>query len=171
LMHIETGGRTDGMVRTALLLVKAGTGRRRLSAMKRARELVGKDAGLLELPAETAREIIRRQSYIVDFEPERALSTLPVLLKSREDRRITLALLDRLEGEMEANDEQRELLGRIRRLLSANASEEEATAKASVLTLAEKPSTGRRAASIGQGSTHRSRKPRRVRQTSERSVR
>ena len=37
LARIEEGGRTDAMVRAALLLMKVGTGRRRLSAMKRAR--------------------------------------------------------------------------------------------------------------------------------------
>src|SRR5215211_3503642 len=35
LSHIEEGNRTKAIVRTALLLAKAGTGRRRLSAMKR----------------------------------------------------------------------------------------------------------------------------------------
>ena len=59
--------------------MKAGTGRRRLSAMKRARELVGKDVGLVDMPPEAAREIIREQSYIVDFEPEKALVALPKL--------------------------------------------------------------------------------------------
>src|SRR5918995_1502115 len=37
LARIEEGSRTDAIVRAALLLMKVGTGRRRLSAMKRAR--------------------------------------------------------------------------------------------------------------------------------------
>ena len=86
--------------------------------MKRARELVGKDAGLLDLPADAARKIIRQQSYIVDFEPERALSTLPNLLKTSEDRRVTLDVLARLESQIEANPQQIQLLGEIRRVLS-----------------------------------------------------
>ena len=76
LSHIEDGDRTKAMVRAALLLMKAGTGRRRLSAMKRTRELVGRDIGLLDITAEAAREIIREQSYIVDFEPAKALAAL-----------------------------------------------------------------------------------------------
>jgi pimeloyl-ACP methyl ester carboxylesterase len=118
LSHIEEGTRTAAIVRTALLLMKAGTGRRRLSAMKRTRELVGKDVGLIDMPAEAAREIIREQSYIVDFEPERALAALPKLLSTPEDRRITLDLLARLEGKIEANPKQTALLGDIRRLLT-----------------------------------------------------
>ena len=117
LSHIEDGDRTAAMVRTALLLMKAGTGRRRLSAMKRTRELVGKDIGLLDMPAEVARGIIREQSYIVEFEPEKALAALPKLLPTQEDRRIVLDLLDRLEGRIEANPKQAALVGEIRRLL------------------------------------------------------
>jgi hypothetical protein len=117
LSRIEEGDRTRAIARTALLLMKAGTGRRRLSAMKRVRELVGKDAGLLDLPADLAREIIREQSYIVELAPEQALAALPKLVTTRDDRRFTLGLLDRLEGEIEANPQQRALLGEIRRLL------------------------------------------------------
>jgi pimeloyl-ACP methyl ester carboxylesterase len=118
LSHIEEGDRTKAMVRTALLLMKAGTGRRRLSAMKRARDLVGKDIGLVDMSAEAAREIIREQSYIVDMEPVKALMALPKLLRTSEDRRRLLDLLAQLEGKIEANDKQITLLGEIRRLLS-----------------------------------------------------
>jgi hypothetical protein len=120
LSHIEDGDRTKAMVRTALLLMKAGTGRRRLSAMKRARKLVGNDIGLLDMPAEAARAIIREQSYIVDFEPVKALLALPNLLRTSDDRRGLLDLLDRVEGRIEANAKQTALLGEIRRLLSDN---------------------------------------------------
>jgi hypothetical protein len=118
LSHIEEGNRTQGIVRTALLLAKAGTGRRRLSAMKRVRELVGRDVGLLEMPEDLAREIIREQSYIVELEPEKAIAALPKILANPEDRRITLDLLDRLEGEIEMNPQQISLLGEIRHLLA-----------------------------------------------------
>jgi pimeloyl-ACP methyl ester carboxylesterase len=118
LAHIEEGDRTKAMVRTALLLMKAGTGRRRLSTMKRARELVGREIGLLDMPAEAAQEIIRSQSYIVDFEPVKALTALPKLLRTSADRRKMLDLLDRVEGQIEANEKQLILLGEIRRLLT-----------------------------------------------------
>ena len=118
LSHIEDGDPTKAMVRAALLLMKAGTGRRRFSAMKRVRELVGQDIGLLELPTEVARQIIREQSYIVDYEPVKALMALPKLLRRSADRRKMLDLLDRLEGRIEANEKQVTLLGEIRRILS-----------------------------------------------------
>lgn len=118
LSHIEDGGRTKAIVRTALLLMKAGTGRRRLSAMKRARQLVGQEIGLVDMPVEEARAIIREQSYIVDFEPVKALSALPKLLPTAHDRRSVLKLLDGMETRIEANAKQIALLNEIRRLLS-----------------------------------------------------
>src|SRR5918993_809460 len=137
LTHIEDGDRTKAMVRTALLLLKAGTGRRRLSAMKRARDLVGKDIGLLDMSTEAAREIIREQSYIVDFEPVKALVALPKLLRTSEDRRGLIDLLDRVEGRIEANAKQITLLGELRRLLSEEETGGEAKDGPITVTLAQ----------------------------------
>jgi pimeloyl-ACP methyl ester carboxylesterase len=121
LAHIEEGDRTDAIVRIALLLTKLGTEPRRLSVMKRVRELVGEDLGLVDLPGDLVREIIRDQSLIVDFEPERALATLPKLLAAPEDRRFTFDLLGRLKGKVEANAQQVALVAEMRRLLSEEA--------------------------------------------------
>ncbi len=118
LARIEEGDRTEAMVRAALLLMKAGTGRRRLSTMKRARELVSRDFGLLDMTTEAARKVIREQSFIVDFEPVKALTALPKLLRTSADRRRLLDMLDHLEGQIEANPKQITLMGEIRRLLA-----------------------------------------------------
>jgi hypothetical protein len=166
LSHIEDGDRTKAIVRAALLLMKAGTGRRRLSAMKRARELVGKDIGLLDMSAEAAREIIREQSYIVDFEPVRALLALPKLLRTPEDRRGLLGLLDRLEGEIEANAKQIMLLGEIRHLLSVDGMVEEQKAEPNQVPLTENRPGGRPKAMPRPGAVRRSRDTRRARASS-----
>ena len=137
LSRIEEGDRTQAVVRAALLLLKAGTGRRRLSSMKRARELVGQDVGLTEMPAEAAQRIVREQSYIVDYDPVNALTTLPKLLRSAEDRRKMLDLLDRIEGHIEANEKQVALFGEIRRLLAGEVTPD--TGKAESITM---PRTG-----------------------------
>jgi hypothetical protein len=118
LARIDQGSRIDGLVRMALLVMKAGTGLRRLSAMKEARELVGSDVGLVDMPAEQAQAIIRTQSFIVEYDAAGALATLPRLLGSAEDRRVALALLDRLQGRLEVNDAQRQLLATFDRLLA-----------------------------------------------------
>jgi pimeloyl-ACP methyl ester carboxylesterase len=163
LSHIEDGDRTKGVVRAALLLMKAGTGRRRLSAMKRARELVGKDIGLLDMPAEAARGIIREQSYIVDFEPVKALLALPKLLRTSDDRRGLLDLLDRVEGRIEANPKQIALLGEIRRLLSENGTGGKVKAELITVPLAEGQAQPHPGVAAKPGSHRRPRDHRRTR--------
>jgi hypothetical protein len=166
LAHIEEGDRMKAMVRTALLLMKAGTGRRRLSAMKRTRELVGQDSSLFDMPTEAAREIIREQSYIVDFEPVKALMALPKLLRTPEDRRRLLDMLDRVEGRIEANEKQVILLGEIRRLLAEEGTGGEAKAEPITVTLVEREAEGRPGAVTGPGSTRQARNSRRTRASS-----
>ena len=118
LAHIEEGGFTDAAVRAALLAARRGHRQRRLSTLKRVRDLVGKEVGLLDLPADEARAIIQRQSYIVDHEPERAMATLPELLDGPEERRRVLDLIERLASNLEINPQQVALLPEFRRLLA-----------------------------------------------------
>jgi pimeloyl-ACP methyl ester carboxylesterase len=129
LNHIAQGNRAGGLVRIALLLIASGSGQRRLSAIKQARELVGDEAGLLRMPANEARAIIREQSYAVDYEPAQALQALPMLLAASEDRRMALDLLSRLEERLTATDGQVAMLGKIRAVLG----HDEDVARASAL--------------------------------------
>lgn len=167
LTHIEEGDAMRAMVRATLLLMKAGTGRRRLSTMKRARELISRDLGLLDMPAETAREIIREQSYIVDFEPVKALTALPKILRTSADRRRLLDLLDRLESRIEANEKQVTLIGEIRRLLSDESPDRKGKAEPITVTLAESQPEIRHKAVARQGSARHARDTRRTRATHE----
>ncbi|WP_414471314.1 DUF3141 domain-containing protein [Microvirga sp. M2] len=166
LAHIEEGDRTKAIVRAALLLMKAGTGRRRLSSMKRTRELVGQDIGLFDLPTEAARDIIREQSYIVDFEPVKALMALPKLLRTPEDRRSLLDLLDRVEGRIEANEKQVRLLGEIRRLLAEDETARETKAEPITVTLVERDTEARPGTAARRGSARRASVTRRTRANS-----
>ena len=119
LARIEEGGFTEAAVRAGLLVARLGNRQRRLSTMKNLRDLVGPDVGLLDLPADDARALVQQQSYIVDYEPERALQTLPTLVRSAEERQRLLDLLDQLAGNVELNPEQRALLPQFRRVLSS----------------------------------------------------
>lgn len=125
LTRIEEGGPAEAVIRIALLLIKAGTGRRRLSGIKEIRDmvknLIGKERDYRSVPADAVRAIIREQSYIVDYEPQRALAALPKLLRIREDRHKILEVLDhlaaRLPGKPESTPRQLELLDEFKRLI------------------------------------------------------
>ncbi|MDR7036154.1 hypothetical protein J2X36_000892 [Methylobacterium sp. BE186] len=121
LDRIEAGGFTEAAVRAALLAARQGGHERRLSTFKRMRELVGHDVGLLDLPAGEASQVVRLQACIVEHAPERALETLPRLLRTDEERGRLLRLLERLMGNIDLEPEQRALMPAFRRLLAADA--------------------------------------------------
>ena len=57
--------------------------------------------------------------YAVAWTFVKTLATLPRHLATSEDRRVALDLLDRIEGELEATAEQRELVERLRQTLGS----------------------------------------------------
>ncbi|NIX77298.1 DUF3141 domain-containing protein [Microvirga terricola] len=117
LSHIDEGGRMEAIVRMALLLRKIGPEQRRLSTIKQVRELVGHDVGLLAIPEDEARKVIRTQSHIVDYEPERALTGLTKLLRRADDRKSALAIFDNVATRIEMTPGQRALLEEFRQRL------------------------------------------------------
>ncbi|WP_336492551.1 DUF3141 domain-containing protein, partial [Methylobacterium nigriterrae] len=117
LARIEQGGFTEAAVRATLLAARLGTREKRLSTAKRIRTLVGSEVGLLDLTAGEASQVVRQQSYIVEHEPERALATLPMLVRTAEERRRLLGLLERLTDKIDLAPEQRALMPEFRRLL------------------------------------------------------
>ncbi|WP_407529519.1 DUF3141 domain-containing protein [Methylobacterium oryzisoli] len=117
LARIADGGFTDAAVRAALLLARRGRRERRLSQFKRIRALVGRDVGLLALSAGEAAQVVRRQSAIVEHAPESAMAALPALLRTAEERRRLLDILDRLSGELDLEPEQRAMIPLFRDLL------------------------------------------------------
>jgi hypothetical protein len=116
--HIEEGGFTEAAVRAILLMARRGNRQRRLSTLKRIRELVGDQVGLLDVSVDDARAIIQRQAQVVDHDPERAMATLPKLLPSPRERQRLLALLEGSAKKLEFTQEQRALLPEFQRLLS-----------------------------------------------------
>jgi pimeloyl-ACP methyl ester carboxylesterase len=118
LARIGEGGTVEAVVRVALLASKRGKSQRQLSTMKRIRELIGADAGLLDLPVDKARSIIRDQSIIVDHRPDEAVRTLPKLMPSAEDRRHVLGLIDRLMNNLDVTPAQTEFASELHRLLA-----------------------------------------------------
>jgi hypothetical protein len=118
LARIDEGGFVEAAVRAGLLIGRRGRGEKRLSTAKRIRELVGQEVGLLSQPVEAARRIVRQQSCIVKHEPERALATLPVLVRTAEERRRLLDILERVAEHIDLDDSQAALMPEFRRLLA-----------------------------------------------------
>ncbi|MHB2211536.1 DUF3141 domain-containing protein [Methylobacterium sp. CM6257] len=118
LVRIKEGGLAEAAVRAGLLIARRGSREKRLSTAKRIRELVGQEIGLLGQPADEARQIVRRQSYIVKHEPERALATLPTLVRTAEERRRLLEILERLVEHVDFAGAQKTLMPEFRRVLA-----------------------------------------------------
>jgi pimeloyl-ACP methyl ester carboxylesterase len=116
----EAGGLAEGVVRMAILLTQAGTGRRRLSSMARARDLLRARFKIAPLDPDTLRPLISEQALIVEAGPERALAALPTLISDAADRANVLQLVHQLQtGGFDCNEAQAKLLERFRALLGA----------------------------------------------------
>lgn len=118
LARIAEGGFTEAAVRAGLIIFKAGTHRRRLSTFRRIRELVGREVGLLERQAWKAKQVARQQSYIVELEAKGALTTLPILVRTADERRRLLGILERLTQHINLTSEHHELLPKFERFLA-----------------------------------------------------
>ncbi|MEP9355275.1 DUF3141 domain-containing protein [Xanthobacter sp. KR7-65] len=118
LAAMGEGGFTDAAVRISLLASKRNGGTRKLSTLKQIRELVGQEVGLLALPSDAAQAIIRRQSIIVEHASAEALATLPLLLKTPQERSHILTLLDRLLTHIAVAPEVSALVGEVRAVLA-----------------------------------------------------
>jgi pimeloyl-ACP methyl ester carboxylesterase len=113
-------GFTAAAVRAALLTMRHGKQQKKLSVLKRVRELVGSEVGLLDMPVDDARALVQQQSMIVDRDSEEALRTLPALLRTDSERRHVVDLLERLAHNLDLTAEQRAFLPELTHVLSSH---------------------------------------------------
>jgi hypothetical protein len=122
LAAIDQGGYPEAVARCLHLLKAKGTPillenlQLKAELMKEYRDLVP------DLPRDAQRRIRGEQEIIVDFEPEKAIETLPELLADPADRARLLELLERLHADKRVHaattsPEQAAMLARIRRVL------------------------------------------------------
>ena len=96
-----------------------------LSRLQLAQDLLEEYRDLLpDLPLDEARRIGGEQEIIARYEPDKAVETLPVLLRDANDRDRLLTLLDRVLADkrvqsIQPSAEQRAMLARIRGVLAA----------------------------------------------------
>jgi hypothetical protein len=117
MSRIAEGGFAEAAVRAGLLVSRLGSKERRLSTFKHIRKLVGRDVGLLDMPASEAARVVRQQATIVEHAPDSAIASLPDLVRSAEERRRLLDILDRLANQLDLEPDQRAMMTRFRDLL------------------------------------------------------
>ncbi|MHB2167658.1 DUF3141 domain-containing protein [Alsobacter sp. R-9] len=117
IAHADRGDFYDAAARMAMLAIKAGTGRRRLSTSQAAIDVVARELNIVALDPDVLRQRVRQQSAIVEFAREKAIATLPSLLTTPADRKAALDLFDKLGQTLDLNESQKRLLARFHELL------------------------------------------------------
>ena len=118
LDEIDQGGLPEAIVRTGLLLVKAGGGKRRLAQMEHTRELLAPTGVLRHIDDDQFRRLLHEQTLVVEFEPVQAKRSLPRLVRTAGDRQKLNAIFDALDDDASGLDaRQRELLGEFRKMV------------------------------------------------------
>jgi len=114
---LEEGSVVEGLARIAMLLSKAGSGKRSLSQMQKTRELLSPEHEIADLSEDERRRLLQEETIVVEFEPERARRSLPRLLRTAADRRRAHALLAWNESHGELDERQLRLAAEIRAML------------------------------------------------------
>jgi hypothetical protein len=121
LDDLDRGGLPEAVVRSGLLVAKAGGGKRRLAQVESVRALL-EPTGVLEgLSEDDLRRVLHDETIVVEFEPAQAKRTLPRLVASQADRRKLNRLFDALADDPHLNDKQRSLVAELQKLVPVRA--------------------------------------------------
>jgi pimeloyl-ACP methyl ester carboxylesterase len=117
LMNLTRGGYAEGVIRMLILLAKA-RGSVRQSRLERSNAILQSSEPFKSMGDAVRSQVITEQSLIVDFEPEEAISKLPTLLATAEERSRAIALVEQIAGDVaEMNEATVRMLVRIRDVL------------------------------------------------------
>ncbi len=120
LDRIGTGGFADGVVRMLILIAKSRKEVRR-SRLERSNEMMMTTEPFKSMSPKQLSRMIHRESMIVTFEPDEAVATLPVILKTAEERKQALQLCEAIAGPREEmSEETSEMLDYLAKVLEKN---------------------------------------------------
>lgn len=115
-----TGELSEAVVRMLVLMADT-RGDVRRDRLQRSAEVLSTRPPFDTMDAAARARMIHEQTLIAHFEPERALSTLPLLLTDHADRQKALAMVEYVVGDPdEMEPDTRHMLERMRRLLDAD---------------------------------------------------
>jgi pimeloyl-ACP methyl ester carboxylesterase len=117
LDEIDQGGLPEAIIRTGILVAKAGGGKRRLAQMEHTRELLAPTGVLRHINEDQFRGLLHEQTLVVEFEPVQAKRSLPKLVRNAGDREKLNRVLDSLDGDSTLDARQRALLTELRKLV------------------------------------------------------
>jgi hypothetical protein len=117
LDEIDQGGLPEAIIRTGILVAKAGGGKRRLAQMEHTRELLAPTGVLRHIDEDQFRQLLHEQTLVVEFEPVQAKRSLPKLVRNAADREKLNRVFASLEEDSGLDSRQHALLAELRKLV------------------------------------------------------
>ena len=109
LMHVESGGFVEAVIRMLIMLAEA-RGSVRRDRLERSAKVLAHDRPFCEIGQALRGRIIHEQSIIAQFEPAAAIAALPKMLPLEDGRKEAMAVVEYILGpveEMESHTLQR----------------------------------------------------------------
>ncbi|MFD1695034.1 DUF3141 domain-containing protein [Roseibium aestuarii] len=97
LHHLEEGGFAEAVIRMLILLADS-RGNVRSDRLERASRILTQNEPFRSIPADTRALILNEQKLIVEFAPQAAMSSLARLLKTPEERRLAVLVVQYVPG-------------------------------------------------------------------------
>ncbi|MGE5171874.1 MAG: DUF3141 domain-containing protein, partial [Rudaea sp.] len=117
LDEMDQGGLPEAIIRTAMLLAKAGGGKRHLAQLELTRTLLAPTGVFRHIDEERFRRTLHEETLAVEFEPHQAKRSLGKLVRAADDRAKLNRVFDSLEADPKLDARQRALLGELRQIV------------------------------------------------------
>ena len=165
LDEIDQGGLPEAVIRTGMLLVKAGGGKRRLAHMEHTRALLEPTGILRDLDEDQLRRLLHEETLIVEFEPLQAKRSLGKLARIAADRQKLNAVFDAIERDSPLDSRQQALLAELRAIVPKPGGASSRTRKTLPEAVAATGNGNARAVRAGKSARARRSKPERKRRS------